>query len=615
MENISQKWIDNQNAKLQSQGLVIAKITREDVENKGQYITETLVSDPLMYQEDCVIAESEIENYIYGSYMPDGAYYMIVKPIKVVINHKKYITAQEIKRQLFRAHLSTDIKSSDIYLCVNQSGNLEIATSQTDNSIKLGTAINGFTSQYGVCSFEINEELNTVKVMPKTYIKNLAHSRSFDPMGFELPQNNLKLEVYDYEEKFKHYYENYSGEPIKIEVKYGYLYSDGTNEVIQGGIFHVSKIESDTDNVITFSAVDVLENIKEDFELEISNEVVEESVDIWINPNDPNATGGNNIYDNKLIEIKREDFQKYPTNRGISVVELTNKLQEFGFLFSVSETFKNKKFYLDNAYSDKAKNIIQYMSNVYDGKTVINRNNCIEFSAYARYNSSSISNANALTVPELSVSKQIKEIQSNANSAGTTGREIKTLESNLSGSSSATTWQKSTSSFDFDFSKQGIVKVTFEPTVYPGLTPRKVAIYSIKMSSPANLDVYVGYGGMTASLIVYYTDINTKVQNVISYNTYGEICDVNNPIGAPSDINRIYNYFSNRNIYKVKVRGNPARDVGDFTTMEIYDTETKQTATKNVVILKSNLEFNGVFKEELTIRVIENDFAEVEEAE
>ena len=87
----------------------------------------------------------------------------------------------------------------------------------------------------------------------------------------------------------------------------------------------------------------------------------------------------------------------------------------------------------------------------------------------------------------------------------------------------------------------------------------------------------------------------------------GAICDINSPLGTPIDCDKIVKYFSNRDLYTFKVRGNPARDVGDYVWVSLTD-DADETTYKKGLVLSSTLTYDGSFKEEVTVRIIETEF-------
>ena len=92
----------------------------------------------------------------------------------------------------------------------------------------------------------------------------------------------------------------------------------------------------------------------------------------------------------------------------------------------------------------------------------------------------------------------------------------------------------------------------------------------------------------------------------INYDDYGDECSIDNPLAMPLDMDVFHKYFLNRSMAELTVIGDPARDVGDVVYCK------KDGVYKKALILASELTFNGVFSEVLTVRIIENDYGGIE---
>lgn len=621
MVSVSQKWIDNQNSKIQAQGFAVVRIIRQDEENEGQYIIETLSSDMLLYQDNCIVTPNSLQDSIYAEQSESGDLWLLcIEPMQVVIDHKKY----QIPDRLTASYSQTSIEAEDIYiyLYINNDGEIQISDTEQEKSIKIGKLAND--TSVGEVSFAFDENLIHLTNIPRSYIKSLSHNRSFDPMGFNLPSNGLELELYDYENKFRHYYEGYSGEVIKIEVDYGYLYSDGTTELISGGVFHVSKIELDQESVIKFQAIDELENIQEDIDIAPSNGLKEISVTIWQHPIYASTSGNAGTKESALetamgnnkagtaegLNITRDQFSATPTFDNSNISVIVDKIEELsGVTISMDEALKNVSVTTTTDFSCECRGMLQYFSNLYGGKTIINRTGMMEYSPYTTCAGSCIKEMNVLSKPLLLTSKQVKEMRCAICSADCSKHTV--MQETIGGwaKQSSQVLRHRTDEIDFDFREKILLAICADvDNGYGEKKPGSGAIYYFEMSTSKGVPyLSVRYGvarGYKMDVWLQYVPLESDEK--YPYNTYGDVCDVKNPIGAPSH-DRIYKYFQNQKMYTVDVRGNPARDVGDLTTMELYDTQSKTTVEKNVVILKSNLKFDGTFKEELTVRVIEND--------
>jgi hypothetical protein len=123
---------------------------------------------------------------------------------------------------------------------------------------------------------------------------------------------------------------------------------------------------------------------------------------------------------------------------------------------------------------------------------------------------------------------------------------------------------------------------------------------------PDKVEMYYSHGtGAVGADIEYAPKID--VVEDISVNSNGAICDISSPFGEPSDYNKIVKYFSNRDLYTFKVRGNPARDVGDYVDVSLVNDDDTTTYKKGLV-LSSTLTYDGSFKEEVEVRIIETEF-------
>jgi hypothetical protein len=105
--------------------------------------------------------------------------------------------------------------------------------------------------------------------------------------------------------------------------------------------------------------------------------------------------------------------------------------------------------------------------------------------------------------------------------------------------------------------------------------------------------------------------LGTDSFQTVNFNSvYGQVCDVNNVLGEPEKPQVLIDYYSNRTIYDLTVRGNPAWDVGDYVDVESaeYEADGETRKTFKALILSRTLTYDGVFTDKLQVRRIDKEF-------
>lgn len=448
----------------------------------------------------------------------------------------------------------------------------------------------------GYVKISLTDENDTVTLSSLdagSRIKQTVHKRSFDPTGIEGPKNDLKVELYNYDGTYTHYYSDYAGQPMKIEVKYGYVFDTGTEE-IQGGVFEVDTISLGDDDTITFDAVSKLE--KSDAEVTFVNTATGKPVILWeAQPGERPTTAdiSADVWIDELWSVSMND-----------IISDIDSAADFDIVSSVSVSGSVSSVGSGGAVTIAAAEAIQQTVNAANIKCVVDRNGNVSLSGYKVFNSN-VSMRNMFDRPAFQRSKQLKGIQ------GVSGEAIQLTDSDMGGG-----YAERSVRFEFDEAEREYFGLfTLDKPLRWAQLARLGSTQSLKKIT-CTLDSDGGYqyeirtGTAGADKTVRYQtyEINSTTITVdISNIPYGEVCDISNSISLPSDADAIINYFSNRSIYSAPLRGDPARDVGDIVFLE-----TSKGVFEKALILESELTFDGVFAEDIKARIIDTDFANFE---
>ncbi len=573
---VSQAWEDNQKAVIRKRGFVDVELGDDNTRYTSGYTVSSRIGGTS--NDDYVY----ISNNTMGNLKSAG-----VIPAMVF----DFPNQEETAYRTIYIELETASTKSN----VNYSNQATVAATQmteeySDNRTIISFPIPEVCTSYKLCITKWFDDSEYVKIkslsfgknitIPSTRIKECTHKRSYDPMGLELPQNSIQIDIFNYDDMYTGYYEDYTNERIKINVKYGYVF-DSSTEIIQGGIFYTKDIQN-SDGIFSVTGDCSLTLVDDDKEYELI-----ENSNVY---SDPEATKDTVYYYDLDGDIPSINFGSI-----LSDIESAWNIE-----ISANDNFKSKNSYV-NTVSGKRIDIIQKMINASAQKCIIDREDTVQISDVISSSATgSLLLLNSLEKPILSISKKIRNLQIKAFdlSKCTQGRTLTKKSSSSSSKISSYTIS------GLDFSKERIYKAQHELYNIQTITKDKKAgsyIITVTTASSRKMSLQV-------------LDISTgSIPSIYPVNDTGEICDIENDVAAPASPEKIVSYFSNRRMYDMYVRGDPARDVGDYVMVSLTD-DTDSTSFKKGLVLSSELKFDGSFKENITLRIIENEFEGTEEA-
>ena len=550
MQSVSQEWIDNQSAIIRKPGFIVVnipdvKISCGAVSHRVETVnTEThYISDPLGcdYLDKCGISVT-FNTTLLGS------------------NSVKIVSLNDKSEQL----KSITITSSSL----------------TNGSYYWETT--GFSKIKIICKTASVTDIQLYAYgIPRADIQSYTHSRSYDPMGFELPTNDIAIDVYNYADKYTDFYKNYSNEGYSVIVYYGYKLDSG-DEIILGGTFHLTEVQL-VDSILTLTGESLLSFIDEKGSMGIFDLKANEGGYIYVGVRDDYSSVSTYTVDlttRPEFNITGEDLITYLKDKvGINITTNSN----------YSEIQATNRWF-NSSYIEMIQSLINLLLN----RCFVDRNDYLHFDVC---NTTNVENGNhilmmnSLEKPSYSSTKKVKKFEIATSVNGTSQEMFE--EGNVSSNGDYTYKQ------ELDCVNNRILSVSM----------RSRGIYWIKIY-PDGLQVH--YRSTTSSYS-YYVNCTIRYCQMVegieenTVDTNGYICDIESPLGRPSDTTKIVNYFSNRDLYTFNVRGNPARDVGDYVNVSLTNDDDPSTYKKGLV-LSSILSYDGSFKEECTVRIIENDF-------
>lgn len=422
-------------------------------------------------------------------------------------------------------------------------------------------------------------------------IKLVVHKRSFDPMGFEIPVNDLKLELYNFKNQYTSYYLEYVGQPIQINIRYGYILESGQEE-IQGGVFEVDGVEKNDDETIVFNCVSEFKKNDREISINIQAEDKDfviydgERVD-WIAITEEDWK--------KILLASCEDIIKYIKDEKIIVADNIDMPQNYTCI---------KRGY---EYTMKVNEIIQGISNKLNIKYIYDRRGNILLEGYT-LTDSSVLRKDMKSIPMVVATKQLKNIEINSKP-----------DLSLIISSDLIYISKKIENFEehvpLEFS-MGTINLNLVGKLLRTISISEYNRACFLSYNPAKdrYKIALDYGKNYSANYLHakYYDESETVSEILNIPNipYGETCDIKNNMGFPTNTNAIIKYFSNRNIYEVDLRGDPSRDVGDMVFFEV-----SPGTFKKALILEDELTFDGVFTEKVSARIIDTDFVGVETGE
>lgn len=549
MQSVSQEWIDNQSAIIRKPGFIVVNIPDvkiscgavshriETTDSEVYYISDPLGCD---YLDKCGISVT-FDTTLLGS------------------NSVSIISLNDKSEQLNSVIIT--------------------ASNLTNGSYYWETT--GFSKIKIICETASVTDIQLYAYgIPRSDIQSYTHSRSYDPMGFELPTNDMTMDVYNYADKYTDFYKAYSNEGYTIIVYYGYKLDSG-DEIILGGTFHLTDAQL-VDNILTLTGESLLSFIDEKGSMDIFNLKATDEGCIYILVSETSSSRGTYTVDlttREEFNISGEDIIAYLKDTvGIKITCNSEYTDKF-----ISNTWFNA------SYLEMIQSLINFLLN----RCFVDRNDYLHFDICNSTDviiGNHILLLNGLENPTYSSTKKVRKFEATT----TVNGEIQNFYDSGNTSSSS----DKTYTYEMDCVNNRILKISMYSR----------GIYNIKIY-PSYVAVY--YRSNSSS---YYSDFDIDYCTVveggleeITVDTNGVICDIDSPLGKPSDYDKIVKYFSNRDLYTFNVRGNPARDVGDYVNVSLTNDDDTSTYKKGLV-LSSILSYDGSFKEECTVRIIENDF-------
>lgn len=433
--------------------------------------------------------------------------------------------------------------------------------------------------------------------------KNLAqtiHQRGYDPMGLSLPYNDMQIELFNFEGELDFLYDKYEYSNLPVTVEYGYQLSK--NETIPGGQFITSGIKKGDDR-ITIECVST-------FELRSEDSIIAR------NSNDSEAVLYYTPGESK-IGVTADDLQHQLTV--IKGREVADGVIAAGVNIITTPAFDKHDILIDPDTAFTIANSVQYSANLLLQKAYINRADAVEFFDRSSPPIAIIKMINMYSKPKYSRSAPLKKVSVDTNQVNTTNTA--SVGINRRSGVTASDYGYSTSHKDLylrnyivDYTKSHIVRVygavvkveRKRLTVTEQQYVEEYGCSVVNMTNESARGFEVVLDSTDTSITVAPNIIPMHVESEI-YNAAGMVCDINNPYGVPTNLDKIAAYFANRDICELDLRGNPALDVGDYIWLSLTD-DSNAATYKKALVLESELTFDGTFKDKMKIRIIDNDF-------
>lgn len=480
-----------------------------------------------------------------------------------------------------------------------------------------------------------NKVSNTFSSLNRSNVTNIATTkwqRSYSPMSTELPSSIFYLELYNYDNQYIDYYKNYNGQPIRVTVKYGYKYADGTTEEISGGAFNVTNITA-KDKKITFECKSSLECVSDKVTIETIAEPSTQTVPIT---KGPTSSAGHSTTLCTCTVSNHSHIYEDTRQRFSTIIDSVTAAT--GLKIDHSRTaLADNSFIAPSAQTLTATEAFQYVLNANLPKAVIERDdtvklydirdfiindvlldadilldNDIELGAendYQKYGYTPVLSANnMLGVPILEMSRQMKNIACSYPEQQYVNENAPTMVAH-SGSNEDYFVVWNTDIVDYavnvnpadyepvkiDVYAFGLQTDTIEVT--RDNVNNKFIVHFVKEPKRGTVDRYY-------RVDFYYVPIDKTTDTSIQYNDYGTECDMQNKLSEIMNYDKVAKYYSNREIYTLDVRGDPSVDVGDYVAVAINPGDELRAA----LILSSTLTFDGSFKDKLCVRMIDTSF-------
>ncbi|MDO5398244.1 MAG: leucine-rich repeat domain-containing protein [bacterium] len=420
---------------------------------------------------------------------------------------------------------------------------------------------------------------------PGSDIKEIRHKRTFDPMCISLPSNTVTVTLYNYSSQYDGWYKTYADYTTHITLQYGFELS--SRETIAGGEFTVSNIVMNNDNTITVTAGSGLDTA-DDADTISDDTNMDKVVDIYRNSNSFGS----------VTELSYDSFSEHNFVPFSASELMTTAASAYGISINVSSAFANKAVELAPGWEYDSAKALMYTLNYIQGNAKIARTetggkNVLDLqSGGTLYYSGGIQSLNIMERPEYELTSKVRYVKISGGGF---------LEAAEATHVSQTATGSSDMSVEFDYTKNELLSVrTNGKNIVYIQRGKKYGIkgYHFQIThsfSPEGPTVYLTYKERSAKALITTADTGN-----------GSICDVKNEIERPPDADRFKNYFNNRDLYTVEMRADPARDVGDYVFAEL-----EPGVFSKVIILESELTFEGAFSEKTLVRKITSDFETV----
>lgn len=404
-------------------------------------------------------------------------------------------------------------------------------------------------------------------------LKSIMHRQTFDPVGLSLPENNIEIELYNYNGQYNDIYEQLETQTSMITVQYGFVLSK--NETIKGGEFYVDDV-SEEDSIIIIKAISLIEYYNNSDSIPIIS---------FRYPTTRVAYDGASVSNSLTIASQYTTYYFKDLMQPVAnYVKL--KYSEIGnYEFIPPADFDNADLLT----------FLQKSANAYSFKFFNDRDGYINIyvKPNAPYRFLRAKNQNDKIT--LKKSKQISDIKLNSLQKVNKYVEEEPYHKRAL-IETEPGWEKYEVKFDTYNKKIKKIKESGNSFKYFEIDEPNQKIYFICRYTDD--DVLISY------------DIYTETQETtVNVNDIGTVLDVDNN-GGVVDTDILKKYFSNRLIYEVSMRGDPSLDAGDYVFLEIPN--KNQVDTKKALILERELTFDGSFKDWIKVRAIDTDFEELE---
>lgn len=452
-----------------------------------------------------------------------------------------------------------------------------------------------------------------------TDIKQIKHKRTFDPVSIALPTNTLSFTLYNYDNQYDEWYRTYADYTTQIEVKYGYILDRG-NEEIPGGIFYVTKIvrkENRTVTVTAGSRLDLLDEVLQ------SNTLftIDDTKTIYEKGENDEALG-------ELDESSMDCAMIVPHRAGEMIEDICSVND---LTVSIDAKYRDKPFELLRCFEMVRLKTLAFLLNWLQAKVTLNRDESMSIhEGNTIYFNSVIHNLNIMKAPMYEMANKVSSVTIAENKYRvsnklTDGAQVTELDFVLVDADKAAGHYVRCIPFDYtknalkiactgrlyNVPRNPVVKVEtgmFYP-VLPGYPTSGLELERCIRITSANL---TSSAGDRCGVVVYSNPIISDQElKKIDFNAKGGvICDISCAFIPPENPEafgqRLGNYFANRDLYTLTMRADPARDVGDYVFAEL-----EPGVFSKVLILESELTFEGSFSEKTLVRKIASDFETV----